>query len=145
MIDGHKRHPSDCVHGLTTCACSVARERLCNLTELFLRRSTSPRDTSPAVNFLIPGEDRLHGKLSEIAQRIGAPKSVRAVARACAINPLGVIVPCHRVIGSSGALVGYGGGLDRKQWLLDHEAALLGHGKKASVFKQKSASLVTMK
>jgi len=122
MIDGHKRHPSDCVHGLTTCACSVARERLCNLTELFLRRSTSPRDTSPAVNFLIPGEDRLHGKLSEIAQRIGAPKSVRAVARACAANHIAVAIPCHRVVRSDGALSGYRGGVERKRALLTKEA-----------------------
>ncbi|MEP7157664.1 MAG: trifunctional transcriptional activator/DNA repair protein Ada/methylated-DNA--[protein]-cysteine S-methyltransferase [Betaproteobacteria bacterium] len=58
---------------------------------------------------------------SEIAQRIGSPKSVRAVARANGDNFRGIIIPCHRVIGSDGSLTGYGGGLARKQWLLDHE------------------------
>jgi len=58
---------------------------------------------------------------SEIAQRIGSPKSVRAVARANGDNFRGIIIPCHRVIGADGSLTGYGGGLARKQWLLDHE------------------------
>jgi len=58
----------------------------------------------------------------EIARRIGRPKAVRAVGMANNANPVGVIVPCHRVIGASGDLTGYGGGLDRKRWLLDHEA-----------------------
>jgi methylated-DNA-[protein]-cysteine S-methyltransferase len=58
----------------------------------------------------------------EIAAAIGSPTAFRAVGLANGRNPIGVIVPCHRVIGASGSLVGYGGGLDRKQWLLDHEA-----------------------
>ena len=58
----------------------------------------------------------------EIARRIGRPKAVRAVGMANNANPVGVIVPCHRVIGAGGDLTGYGGGLDRKRWLLDHEA-----------------------
>src|SRR5262245_52730078 len=58
----------------------------------------------------------------EIARRIGRPKAVRAVGMANNANPVGVVVPCHRVIGASGDLTGYGGGLDRKRWLLDHEA-----------------------
>lgn len=58
----------------------------------------------------------------EIARRIGRPKAVRAVGMANNANPVGVIVPCHRVIGASGSLTGYGGGLDRKRWLLEHEA-----------------------
>jgi methylated-DNA-[protein]-cysteine S-methyltransferase len=57
-----------------------------------------------------------------LAQRIGAPAAVRAVGLANASNPIGVVVPCHRVIGSNGSLTGYGGGLPRKRWLLDHEA-----------------------
>ena len=59
----------------------------------------------------------------ELARRIGRPKACRAVGLANGRNPIGIIVPCHRVIGSSGALTGYGGGLDRKRWLLDHEHA----------------------
>lgn len=57
-----------------------------------------------------------------IAERIQAPKSVRAVGLANGKNPISIIIPCHRVIGANGKLVGYGGGLPRKQWLLAHEA-----------------------
>jgi methylated-DNA-[protein]-cysteine S-methyltransferase len=60
---------------------------------------------------------------SALAQRIGRPSAVRAVGLANGANPVGVVVPCHRVIGSDGRLVGYGGGIDRKRWLLAHEAA----------------------
>lgn len=59
-----------------------------------------------------------------LADQLGNPKAVRAVARANALNPVSIIVPCHRVIGSNGTLTGYAGGLDRKKWLLDHEAAM---------------------
>ena len=57
-----------------------------------------------------------------IAERIQAPKAVRAVGMANGMNPISIIIPCHRVIGANGKLVGYGGGLPRKQWLLAHEA-----------------------
>ena len=57
----------------------------------------------------------------ELAQRIGMPKSVRAVANANAVNAISIIVPCHRVIGSDGKLTGYGGGLERKRLLLELE------------------------
>jgi len=59
----------------------------------------------------------------ELARRIGAPTAVRAVGLANGANPVPVVVPCHRVIGSNGKLTGYGGGLDRKAWLLRHEGA----------------------
>jgi methylated-DNA-[protein]-cysteine S-methyltransferase len=58
----------------------------------------------------------------EIAAQIGRPGAARAVGLANGRNPISVIVPCHRVIGASGALTGYGGGLERKQYLLQHEA-----------------------
>ncbi len=60
-----------------------------------------------------------------IARRIGSPAAARAVGRACATNPVPVVVPCHRVIGSDGSLHGFGGGLWRKQRLLEHEGARL--------------------
>lgn len=60
---------------------------------------------------------------SELARRIGMPSAVRAVAAANARNPVSIVVPCHRVIGADGSLTGYGGGLDRKRWLLAHEGA----------------------
>ncbi|MBE3594081.1 MAG: methylated-DNA--[protein]-cysteine S-methyltransferase [Candidatus Carbobacillus altaicus] len=56
-----------------------------------------------------------------IATALGAPQAVRAVGQAVHANPLSLIIPCHRVIGSSGDLVGYGGGIERKKYLLDHE------------------------
>ena len=62
---------------------------------------------------------------AELARRIGRPSAVRAVGLANGQNPVGVVVPCHRVIGSNGSLTGYGGGLPRKQWLLQHEGVAL--------------------
>jgi methylated-DNA-[protein]-cysteine S-methyltransferase len=57
----------------------------------------------------------------ELARRIGHPAAVRAVGAANGANPVAVVVPCHRVIGANGSLTGYGGGIERKRWLLDHE------------------------
>jgi methylated-DNA-[protein]-cysteine S-methyltransferase len=58
---------------------------------------------------------------SELARRIGAPTAVRAVGAANGANPVPIVIPCHRIIGTSGKLVGYGGGMERKDWLLRHE------------------------
>lgn len=58
----------------------------------------------------------------ELSKQLGDVKAIRAVASANGKNPLWVVVPCHRVIGSDGSLTGYAGGLHRKQWLLDHES-----------------------
>ncbi|HEU0196817.1 MAG TPA: methylated-DNA--[protein]-cysteine S-methyltransferase [Nevskiaceae bacterium] len=57
----------------------------------------------------------------ELARRVGNPKASRAVGLANGRNPISIIVPCHRVIGANGSLTGYGGGLPRKRWLLEHE------------------------
>ncbi|HSJ64621.1 MAG TPA: methylated-DNA--[protein]-cysteine S-methyltransferase [Gemmatimonadaceae bacterium] len=59
----------------------------------------------------------------ELARRIGDPKAMRAVGAANGRNPIPIIVPCHRVIGADGSLTGYGGGMERKRWLLAHEGA----------------------
>ena len=61
----------------------------------------------------------------ELARRIGIPSASRAVGTANGLNPIAVIVPCHRVIGADGSLTGYGGGLERKRFLLDLEAGAL--------------------
>ena len=62
----------------------------------------------------------------ELAERLGKPGASRAVGLANGRNPVAVVVPCHRVIGADGKLTGYAGGLERKQWLLAHEGALIG-------------------
>lgn len=59
----------------------------------------------------------------ELAKQIGRPAAVRAVGLANGANPVGIVVPCHRVIGADGSLTGYGGGLERKCWLLKHEGS----------------------
>jgi len=68
------------------------------------------------------GETRSYG---QIASALGRPTASRAVGRATGTNPIAIIVPCHRVIGANGGLVGYGGGLDKKQALLDLEASVM--------------------
>jgi methylated-DNA-[protein]-cysteine S-methyltransferase len=77
------------------------------------------------------GETRSYG---EIARQIGNPQSVRAVGAANGKNPIPIVVPCHRVIGSSGKLVGFGGGIENKALLLDLEKAKAGKQKQISLF-----------
>jgi methylated-DNA-[protein]-cysteine S-methyltransferase len=69
-----------------------------------------------------PGTTMSYGAL---AARLGMPKAMRAVGHANGSNPISVVVPCHRLIGANGALVKYGGGLERKRWLLRHEGVSL--------------------
>lgn len=63
---------------------------------------------------------------AELARVIGRPNAVRAVGAANGANPIPIVIPCHRVIGSSGSLTGFGGGLPTKRWLLEHEARIAG-------------------
>jgi len=94
-----------------------------------LRAFTAPLDT-PGTPFersvwdallAIPhGETRSYG---DVARRLGTAGASRAVGRANGANRVSIVIPCHRVIESTGSLRGYGGGLDRKRWLLDHERA----------------------
>jgi methylated-DNA-[protein]-cysteine S-methyltransferase len=67
-----------------------------------------------------PGRTVSYG---DLARAIGAPAAVRAVGAANGANPVGIVIPCHRVIGANGQLIGYGGGIERKDWLLKHESA----------------------
>jgi methylated-DNA-[protein]-cysteine S-methyltransferase len=71
-----------------------------------------------ALRGIPPGTTLSYGAL---AKRIGRPAAVRAVGLANGANPIGLVVPCHRVIGADGSLTGYGGGIERKRWLLRHE------------------------
>jgi methylated-DNA-[protein]-cysteine S-methyltransferase len=78
------------------------------------------REIWAALRAIPAGETWSYGRL---ATHIGRPEAVRAVGLASGANPINVVVPCHRVIGADGSLTGYGGGLDRKKWLLGHEGA----------------------
>jgi methylated-DNA-[protein]-cysteine S-methyltransferase len=71
-----------------------------------------------ALRKIMPGKTLTYGTL---AHRIGADRAMRAVGAANGANPVSVIVPCHRLIGANGSLIRYGGGLERKRWLLQHE------------------------
>jgi len=66
-----------------------------------------------------PGEVKTYGQM---ARSLGKPEANRAVGRAAATNPFMIVVPCHRVVGAGGKLTGYAGGMERKKWLLEHEA-----------------------
>ncbi|HVP87233.1 MAG TPA: trifunctional transcriptional activator/DNA repair protein Ada/methylated-DNA--[protein]-cysteine S-methyltransferase [Casimicrobiaceae bacterium] len=92
-------------------------------TPIVLSGSPFQRAVWNALIAIPPGTTRSY---AEIAAAIGEAKAVRAVGRANGDNKLCLIVPCHRVIGADGTLTGYGGGLWRKQWLLDHERTLAG-------------------
>ena len=76
------------------------------------------RNVWAALRRIPPGETRSYGAL---ARQLGRPNAVRAVGAANGANPISIVVPCHRVIGADGSLTGYGGGIDRKRWLLAHE------------------------
>jgi methylated-DNA-[protein]-cysteine S-methyltransferase len=86
--------------------------------DMDLLGTTFERRVWAALQTIPFGETRSYG---EIAEQIGASGAFRAVGRANGRNPIGIIVPCHRVIGANGSLTGYGGGLDRKRVLLDLE------------------------
>jgi len=79
------------------------------------------RRVRAALRAIPAGETRSYGQL---AAAIGQPTASRAIGLANGANPIGIVVPCHRVIGSGGALTGYAGGVERKAWLLRHEGAL---------------------
>lgn len=78
------------------------------------------RQVWQALTEIPAGETRTY---SQQAARIGRPAAVRAVGLANGANPIGIIIPCHRVIGADGSLTGFGGGIERKRWLLAHEGA----------------------
>lgn len=80
------------------------------------------RDVWAALRRIPLGTTTTYGAL---AAAIGRPRAVRAVGLANGANPVSIVVPCHRVIGSGGALTGFGGGLHRKRWLLEHEGVTL--------------------
>jgi methylated-DNA-[protein]-cysteine S-methyltransferase len=83
-----------------------------------------------ALREIPAGTTTSYGKL---AARLGQPAASRAVGLANGSNPVSIVVPCHRVIGADGDLTGYGGGLERKRWLLEHEGVILPEQRKRRV------------
>jgi methylated-DNA-[protein]-cysteine S-methyltransferase len=77
------------------------------------------RQVWEALRAIAPGRPLTYGAL---ARELGRPRAMRAVGHANGANPVCVVVPCHRLVGHDGALTGYSGGMQRKRWLLDHEA-----------------------
>jgi methylated-DNA-[protein]-cysteine S-methyltransferase len=116
---------------------NILKDCLAQLTEYFAgKRTVFDINVNPAGTpfqksvwnelLKIPyGETVSYG---EIAERIGNPKSVRAVGLANGSNPVSIIIPCHRVIGKNGSLVGYGGGIENKRFLLELEKRYSGKG-----------------
>jgi methylated-DNA-[protein]-cysteine S-methyltransferase len=88
--------------------------------ELPVQTSGTPfqREVWAALRAIPTGKTTTYGRL---AAALGRPKAMRAVGMANGSNPVSIIVPCHRVIGANASLTGYGGGIDRKRWLLKHE------------------------
>ncbi|WP_422723988.1 methylated-DNA--[protein]-cysteine S-methyltransferase [Hyalangium rubrum] len=108
-------------------ACTALEEYFAGRRETFEDLALAPNGTEfqrqvwRALSGIPFGETTSYASM---ATRIGRPKAVRAVGLANGQNPLPIIVPCHRVIGSNGALTGFGGGLPTKKWLLEFEGAL---------------------
>lgn len=90
-----------------------------------------------ALTAIAPGETTTYGAL---ARALGVPSAFRAVGLANGANPISIVVPCHRVIGANGALTGYGGGLERKRWLLEHERAARSLDPRASSPSRRSSA-----
>lgn len=134
QLDGSQKLPHGELAGPNTRASRHVDAARRALDEYFAGRRTAFEDLSLAPTgtpfqlriwrelLRIPyGETTSYGRLAE---RIGRRGASRAVGGANARNPIGVIIPCHRVIGADGTLTGYGGGLAMKEWLLTHEGAL---------------------
>jgi methylated-DNA-[protein]-cysteine S-methyltransferase len=110
--------------GLTSAMRRYFKGEICVLKDLSVATSGTAFQTS-VWKALRRIKDGTTISYAELAQRIGKPKAVRAAGLANGQNPISIVVPCHRVIGSDGSLTGYGGGLHRKQWLLAHEGVML--------------------
>jgi methylated-DNA-[protein]-cysteine S-methyltransferase len=127
MLRAHYRNcelslePSENPHGITTSLAAYFRGNLAAIDTLPVKTAGTDfqRGVWHALREIPRGTTISYGQL---ANRIKRPKAVRAVGLANGANPIAVVVPCHRVIGSDGSLTGYGGGIERKRWLLEHES-----------------------
>ncbi len=118
--DGFRLEPARNPSGLTNAISRYFAGELTAIDTLPVRTAGTPfqRHVWRALREIPCGSTVSYAKLAE---RIGRPTAVRAVGLANGSNPIGVVVPCHRVIGANGSLTGYGGGIERKRWLLEHE------------------------
>jgi methylated-DNA-[protein]-cysteine S-methyltransferase len=121
--------------GITSAIASYMHGEVCAIDKISVAFAGTPFQNKVwhALRTIPAGETLSYGAL---ARQIGQPKAVRAVGLANGSNPVSVVVPCHRVIGSDGSLTGYGGGLDRKRWLLAHEAQHAG----TSLFRREKSA-----
>jgi methylated-DNA-[protein]-cysteine S-methyltransferase len=118
--DGFRVEAARDPNGLTSAISAYFAGELAAIDNLPVRTAGTPfqREVWSALRKISCGTTVSYG---QIAERIGRPSAVRAVGLANGSNPICVVVPCHRVIGANGSLTGYGGGIERKRWLLDHE------------------------
>jgi methylated-DNA-[protein]-cysteine S-methyltransferase len=117
---GFRLESTDNPHGLTSAISRYFAGELGIIDALRVETGGTPfqQDVWRALRAIPCGSTTSYGAL---AAQIGRPAAVRAVGLANGSNPVAVVVPCHRVIGANGSLTGYGGGIERKRWLLDHE------------------------
>ena len=118
--NGFRIEPARNPYGLTNAINSYFAGELTAIDILPVQTAGTPfqREVWRALRTIPCGATISYAKL---AQQISRPTAVRAVGLANGSNPVGLVVPCHRVIGSNGSLTGYGGGIERKCWLLNHE------------------------
>lgn len=119
--NGFRLEPANGPNNLTRAINNYFAGDLTAIDALPVKTEGTPfqREVWRALRKIKCGATVSYGKLAE---QIGRPTAVRAVGLANGANPIGVVVPCHRVIGSNGSLTGYGGGMERKRWLLEHES-----------------------
>ena len=117
---GFTLEPAGNPHGLSRAISRYFAGELGVIDKLLVETGGTPfqQEVWRSLRAIPCGTTTSYGKL---AAQIGRPAAVRAVGLANGANPVAVVIPCHRVIGSNGSLTGYGGGLERKRWLLDHE------------------------
>jgi methylated-DNA-[protein]-cysteine S-methyltransferase len=113
---------NDCPRGIASAIRAYLGGRLDALDEIAIDSGGTAfqKEVWTALRSIPAGETRSYGQMAAF---LGRPDAPRAVGSANALNPISIVVPCHRLVGSNGALTGYGGGIDRKRWLLDHERA----------------------
>lgn len=124
FLDNQTELPSEDPSGITDkCRMELKKYFAGELTEFSLPLNPAGTEFQKKIwNLLLAIPYGQTISYSELAIRAGNVKTIRAAGRANGANPIGILIPCHRVVGSNGTLTGYAGGLDKKRWLLLHEA-----------------------